>query len=128
MTPQPTVFVAASQPIAEMPPQVEVPTEAPPSLLPPDENDNDLGTITFDVAEALKEWSAEESDEEVLPVVDPPLQELTQAVAPMLIVPAPSAATIAAQLNPQHLNPDPSAPFLWMAVLRAGNWVEPSLE
>ena len=30
--------------------------------------------------------------------------------------------------NPQHLYPVPSAPHPWMAALRAGSWVEPSLE
>ena len=43
-------------------------------------------------------------------------------------MPEPSAATIAAQLNPQHLHLVPSTPFPWMTALKSGNWVEPSLE
>ena len=55
-------------------------------------------------------------------------QGLAQNIAPLLIMPEPSAATIAAQLNPQHLYLVPSTPFPWMTALKSGNWVEPSLE
>ena len=55
-------------------------------------------------------------------------QGLAQNITPLLFMPEPSAATIAAQLNPQHLYLVPSAPFPWMTALKSGNWVEPSLK
>ena len=86
----------------------------------------DLTAITFNVTEAIQAFQTHDSDIEPLNELEdsgdqnPPIE-----VTPKINEPEANHSGIK---NPQHLYPVHSAPHPWMAALRAGNWVEPSLE
>ena len=50
------------------------------------QEEEDPDTVTFDVTEALKEWSTGESDDEFPPEIDSTNQGPLQQIAPLLIM------------------------------------------